>query len=87
MEISDKGWAFGQIADMEKWVQSLKKAEILGNGKEVSVTGYSLGAHLATVFNILYNYEKSDIKFKQTFTFNGVGVGLDNNGKEISREN
>ena len=87
MEISDKGWAFGQIADMEKWVQSLKKAEIIGNGKEVSVTGYSLGGHLATVFNILYNYEKSDIKFKQTFTFNGVGVGLDNNGKEISREN
>ena len=24
MEISDKGWAFGQIADMEKWVQSLR---------------------------------------------------------------
>ena len=64
MEISDKGWAFGQIADMEKWVQSLKKAEIIGNGKEVSVTGYSLGGHLATVFNILHNYEGSDIKFR-----------------------
>lgn len=37
LEIKNKGWAFGQIADMEKWVQSLKKAEILGNGKEVSV--------------------------------------------------
>ena len=64
MEISQKGWAFGQIADMEKWVQSLKKAEIIGNGKEVSVTGYSLGGHLATVFNILHNYEGSDIKFR-----------------------
>ena len=87
MEISDEGWAFGQIADMEKWVQSLRANGFIGEGKEVSVTGYSLGGHLATVFNILYNYEKSDIKFKQTFTFNGVGVGLDNNGKEISREN
>ena len=64
LEIKNKGWAFGQIADMEKWVQSLKKAEIIGNGKEVSVTGYSLGGHLATVFNILHNYEGSDIKFR-----------------------
>ena len=86
MEISDKGWAFGQIADMEKWVQSLKKAEIIGNGKEVSVTGYSLGGHLATVFNILHNYKESDIKIKQTFTFNGAGVGLDSDGNEMSRK-
>ena len=86
MEISDKGWAFGQIADMEKWIQSLKKAEIIGNGKEVSVTGYSLGGHLATAFNILHNYEGTDIKIKQTFTFNGAGVGLDNNKKEMPRE-
>ena len=82
MEISNKGWAFGQIADMEKWVKSLKDAKIIGEGKEVSVTGYSLGAHLATVFNILHNYEGTDIKIKQTFTFNGAGVGLDNNKKE-----
>ena len=87
MEISDKGWAFGQIADMEKWVQSLKKAKIIGDGKEVSVTGYSLGGHLATVFNILHNYKESDIKIKQTFTFNGAGVGLDSDGNEMSREN
>ena len=86
MEISDKGWAFGQIADMEKWIQSLKEAKIIGNGTEVSVTGYSLDGHLATVFNILHNYEGSDIKIKQTFTFNGAGVGLDNNGNEMSRE-
>ena len=86
MEISDKGWAFGQIADMEKWVQSLRADGFIGEGKEVSVTGYSLGAHLATVFNILHNYEKSDIKIKQTFTFNGAGVGLDNDGNEMSRK-
>ena len=86
MEISDKGWAFGQIADMEKWVQSLKDAKIIGNGKEVSVTGYSLGGHLATAFNILHNYEGTDIKIKQTFTFNGAGVGLDNDGNEMLRE-
>ena len=86
LEIKNKGWAFGQIADMEKWVQSLKKAKIIGDGKEVSVTGYSLGGHLATAFNILHNYDKSDIKVKQTFTFNGAGVGLDNNGNEMPRE-
>ena len=86
MEISEKGWAFGQIADMEKWVKSLKDAKIIGEGKEVSVTGYSLGGHLATAFNILHNYKESDIKIKQTFTFNGAGVGLDNNKKEMSRE-
>lgn len=86
MEISEKGWAFGQIADMEKWVQSLKDAKIIGEGKEVSVTRYSLGGHLATAFNILHNYDKSDIKVKQTFTFNGAGVGLDNNGNEMPRE-
>ena len=86
MEISNKGWAFGQIADMEKWVKSLKDAKIIGEGKEVSVTGYSLGAHLATVFNILHNYEGTDIKIKQTFTFNGAGVGLDNDGNEMSRK-
>ena len=86
MEISDKGWAFGQIADMEKWVQSLRADGFIGEGKEVSVTGYSLGGHLATVFNILHNYEKSDIKIKQTFTFNGAGVGLDSDGNEMSRK-
>ena len=86
LEIKNKGWAFGQIADMEKWVQSLKKAKIIGDGKEVSVTGYSLGGHLATAFNILHNYEGSDINIKQTFTFNGAGVGLDSDGNEMSRK-
>ena len=86
MEISQKGWAFGQIADMEKWVRSLRADGFIGEGKEVSVTGYSLGGHLATAFNILHNYDKSDIKVKQTFTFNGAGVGLDNNGNEMPRE-
>lgn len=86
LEIKNKGWAFGQIADMEKWVQSLRADGFIGEGKEVSVTGYSLGGHLATAFNILHNYDKSDIKVKQTFTFNGAGVGLDNNKKEMPRE-
>ena len=86
LEIKNKGWAFGQIADMEKWVRSLRADGFIGEGKEVSVTGYSLGGHLATAFNILHNYDKSDIKVKQTFTFNGAGVGLDNNGNEMPRE-
>ena len=87
LEIKNKGWAFGQIADMEKWVRSLRADGFIGNGKEVSVTGYSLGGHLATAFNILHNYKESDIKIKQTFTFNGAGVGLDSDGNEMSREN
>ena len=86
LEIKNKGWAFGQIADMEKWVQSLRADGFIGNGKEVSVTGYSLGGHLATAFNILHNYEGSDINIKQTFTFNGAGVGLDSDGNEMSRK-
>ncbi len=50
-EIKEKGWAFGQISDMEKWFQSLRNDGLIPKGKQVSVTGYSLGGHLATVLN------------------------------------
>ena len=44
--ISQYGWAFGQIDDMEKWWAEVRTAhpEIT----KVAVTGYSLGGHLAT---------------------------------------
>ena len=51
MEIKQKGWAFGQIADMEKWYAHLKTsygADFTNAGNQFSVTGYSLGGHLAT---------------------------------------
>ena len=68
LEIKEKGWAFGQIADMEQWFSEIK-SKIDG---PLSVTGYSLGGHLATAFNILHHNEKL---ISDTYTFNGAGVG------------
>jgi len=66
LEISEKGWAFGQISDMDAWYQSIK-SRIDG---PLSITGYSLGGHLATAFNLLYPNAASEV-----VTFNGAGVG------------
>ena len=48
LEIKEKGWAFGQIDDMEIWYKHLKDSGLLPAGQAISVTGYSLGGHLAT---------------------------------------
>ena len=40
--------------------------------QQITVTGYSLGGHLATAFHILH---QNDNLIKNTFTFNGAGVG------------
>ena len=76
MEIADFGWAFGQIADMEAWYNSLKNAGKLNNNlgqpQSFSVTGYSLGGHLATAFALLH---QSEGRIAGTYTFNGAGVG------------
>jgi pimeloyl-ACP methyl ester carboxylesterase len=66
LEISEKGWAFGQLSDMEAWYQSIQ-SKIDGL---LSVTGYSLGGHLATAFNLLHPGAASEV-----ITFNGAGVG------------
>jgi len=71
MEITDTGWAWGQISDMEKWFAQLRAPGGALHGKEFSVTGYSLGGHLATAFNLLHPGEAT-----QVVTFNGAGVGL-----------
>jgi len=68
MEIKEKGWAFGQISDMQTWFESLQEAGKIDT--TFTVTGYSLGGHLATAFNLLYPN-----KAKNTYTFNGAGVG------------
>lgn len=47
MEISQGGWAFGQIADMQLWWAQVKPQL---SGAKVDVTGYSFGAPLATAF-------------------------------------
>lgn len=76
LEIKETGFAWGQIADMQQWYAELKRdATKLGAGPAFSVTGYSLGGHLATVFNLL-NAGAAE----RVVTFNGAGVGLVKNG-------
>lgn len=71
LEIKDTGFAWGQIRDMEAWFTELKAdSSMLGAGQPFSVTGYSLGGHLATVFNELHPGLA-----QQVVTFNGAGVG------------
>ncbi|MDB5960238.1 MAG: hypothetical protein JWP59_1532, partial [Massilia sp.] len=69
-EIAKTGWAWGQLRDMEAWYAELNGAGAELNGKPFSVTGYSLGGHLATAFNLLHPNRAA-----QVVTFNGAGVG------------
>ncbi|WP_199740104.1 hypothetical protein [Acidovorax sp. FJL06] len=76
LEIKETGFAWGQIADMQDWYAELKDdATKLGAGQAFSVTGYSLGGHLATVFNLL-----NAGAAQRVVTFNGAGVGLVKDG-------
>lgn len=70
LEINDFGFAFGQLADMEEWYKELQSDPGKLQGKTFSVTGYSLGGHLATAFNLLHPGAA-----EQVVTFNGPGVG------------
>ena len=69
-EIKETGWAWGQIADMEAWYAQLTGPGGALNGNKFSVTGYSLGGHLATAFNLLHPGAADKV-----VTFNGAGVG------------
>ncbi|MDO9003436.1 MAG: hypothetical protein Q7V20_08305 [Aquabacterium sp.] len=53
MEVKEYGFALGQIRDMASWYASLKEEGKIPVGQQISVTGYSLGGHLATAFNML----------------------------------
>ena len=75
MEIKESGWAFGQIADMQAWYTRLASTGKIPAGAPFDVTGYSLGGHLATAFNLLYPGAA-----RSTYTFNGAGVGEIANG-------
>ena len=90
-EIADRGWAFGQISDMVRWVHILQKKGLID--RELNVTGYSLGGHLATAFNILYRGnafswqeegKQYSLNVASTYTFNGAGVGLQKGGQQIN---
>ena len=86
-EIADRGWAFGQISDMVRWVRILQERGLID--RKLNVTGYSLGGHLATAFNLLQRGTAFDwqdkkgqlfsLEINSTYTFNGAGVGLQSN--------
>jgi hypothetical protein len=82
-EILTKGFAFGQLAAMEAYFNHLKQGQLTNgafdpslqaffatSGHTINVTGYSLGAHLATVFTELHATE-----IQHTYAFNGSGRG------------
>lgn len=78
MEIAEGGWAMRQIADMDDWYTGLKSDGKIPAGSSLTVTGYSLGGHLATAFNILHPGEAGSI-----YTFNGAGVGKIDAGQSL----
>jgi hypothetical protein len=88
LEIKDLGWAFGQIAEMEAWYAQLRQDSGLLGGHNFNVTGYSLGGHLATAFNILRREEAvatgNANPVIATYTFNGAGTGDILDGRRLT---
>lgn len=89
-EIFEAGFAFGQLRDMEAWMEKLRTlpvetvidgqptiAPLLPANAEFTVTGYSLGAHLASAYNQMHGPGSAapHTGLKQVITFNGGGVG------------
>ena len=64
---------------MEAWYTSLKASGKLPTGVKPTVTGYSLGGHLATAFNQLHPNDAA-----ATYTFNGAGIGDLTSGKSLA---
>ena len=54
LKIKTIGSAWDRVCGMEAWYQSLKDRRLLQSGQSFAVTGYGLGGHLATVFNLLH---------------------------------
>jgi len=75
LEVKEFGWGFGQIDDMKKWVDGLYASGKIAPTSPLNVTGYSLGGHLATAFNLLYPGATQG-----TYTFNSAGVGTVTSG-------
>lgn len=76
-EIGNYGFAVAQIGDMEAYFRHLQSQGKLPSGANYSVTGYSLGGHLATVFAQAH---AGDAGFQGAVTFNGAGHGTLANG-------
>ena len=84
LELKDLGWGFGQISELESWYNELRSnpaylADGSGGVRRFNVTGYSLGGHVATAFNILRREEAAATGAPNpiiwTYTFNGSGTG------------
>ena len=90
LELKDLGWAFGQIAEMDAWYAQIRDQFLTdenNNVKQFNVTGYSLGGHLATAFNILRREQATVFApnpVKATYTFNGAGTGAILNGRSLT---
>ncbi len=96
--IAQYGWAFGQIKDMEELWTPLQKdhPELLDENKGFTVTGYSLGAHLAAAFAQLRAEQNPKAAggipalkplpayVKHIYTFNGAGTGGLKNGVTLT---
>lgn len=54
MEIKAEDWALGQISDMRVWVDALHATGKISVSALLTATGYGLGGHLATAFNVWY---------------------------------
>lgn len=78
MEIAKFGFAFGQLRDMEAWYEKLKTQGLLSSASQLTVTGYSLGGHLASAFNLMHRGDLTaggQNVVKQVVTFNSAGIG------------
>ena len=75
LEVKSFGWGFGQIADMMAWYDKLDADPTKIGGRNITVTGYSLGGHLATAFNVVMVDRKQGWRIDNTYTFNGAGIG------------
>ncbi|NOS76641.1 MAG: hypothetical protein HOP35_01715 [Nitrospira sp.] len=80
-EIAGAGFAFAQLVGMERYYRELKASGLLPQNAVLSVTGYSLGGHLATIFTELHSAE-----IQHAYTFNGAGRGHIGGGSSILTE-
>jgi hypothetical protein len=87
LEISQHGFAFGQLRDMERWFADLNAPGGALAGRSFSVTGYSLGGHLASAFNLMHGSEtlaNGQPRVERVVTFNGAGIGGLGQGTTLS---
>lgn len=81
MELKKFGFAFGQVADMKDWYDSLVSNGTLNESDKFTLTGYSLGASVATAFDLLMKDRAQNSAnpipnpVSSLYTFNGAGVG------------